>query len=99
ARDAAPLMPYTTLFRSWDGDDYAARARAFGWRAIEIDGHDVAEIDRAYREASDVSSPTLLVARTVKGHGVSFLADQEGWHGKALDRKSTRLNSSHVKTP
>jgi transketolase len=74
----------------WDGDDYAARARAFGWRAVEIDGHDVAEIDRAYREASDGSSPTLIVARTVKGHGVSFLADQEGWHGKALDEQQAK---------
>ena len=68
----------------WDGDRYAARARAFGWRAMEIDGHDVAQIDAAYREASDGSAPTLIVARTVKGHGVSFLADAEGWHGKAL---------------
>jgi transketolase len=68
----------------WDGDRYAARARAFGWRALEIDGHDVAQIDAAYREASDGSVPTLIVARTVKGHGVSFLADAEGWHGKAL---------------
>jgi transketolase len=74
----------------WDGEEYAARARAFGWRAIEIDGHDVAEIDRAYREASDGSSPTLIVARTVKGHGVSFLADQEGWHGKALDEQQAK---------
>jgi transketolase len=68
----------------WDGDRYAARARAFGWRALEVDGHDVAQIDAAYREASDGSVPTLIVARTVKGHGVSFLADAEGWHGKAL---------------
>ncbi|TMK80810.1 MAG: transketolase [Actinobacteria bacterium] len=74
----------------WDGEDYAARARAFGWRAIEIDGHDVAEIDRAYREASDGSLPTLIVARTVKGNGVSFLADQEGWHGKALDEQQAK---------
>jgi len=68
----------------WDGDGYAARARAFGWRALEIDGHDVTQIDAAYREASDGSAPTLIVARTVKGHGVTFLADAEGWHGKAL---------------
>jgi transketolase len=69
----------------WDGQAYAARAEAFGWRAIQIDGHDVEQIDAAYREASGGEGPTLIVARTVKGHGVSFLADHEGWHGKALD--------------
>jgi transketolase len=74
----------------WDGDAYAARAKAFGWRAIEIDGHDVEAVDRAYTEASDESGPTLIVAKTVKGHGVSFLADHEGWHGKALDEEQAK---------
>ena len=68
----------------WEGDVYAARAEAFGWRALCIDGHDVEAIDHAYREAEDASAPTLIVAKTEKGHGVSFLADKEGWHGKAL---------------
>jgi transketolase len=72
----------------WDGDRYAERARAFGWHAIQIDGHDVEAIDRAYREAEENSfGPTFIVARTVKGHGVSFLADAEGWHGKALSEE------------
>jgi transketolase len=74
----------------WEGEKYAARARAFGWRSIEIDGHDVSQIDRAFREASDGSSPTFIIARTVKGHGVSFLADAEGWHGKALDEQQAK---------
>ncbi|MBX3233326.1 MAG: transketolase [Labilithrix sp.] len=72
----------------WDSGAYAARARAFGWRAIEIDGHDLAAIDEAYAEASrGVDVPTLIVARTVKGKGVSFLEDEDGWHGKALDEE------------
>jgi transketolase len=74
----------------WDGDVYAARARAFGWRTLEIDGHDVAAIDGAYSEASDGNGPTLIVARTVKGYGVSFLANAEGWHGKALDAEQAK---------
>lgn len=70
----------------WDSAAYAARARAFGWRAIEIDGHDLAAIDAAYTEATSTSeSPALVVARTVKGKGVWFLENQRGWHGKALD--------------
>ena len=74
----------------WDGDTYARRAEAFGWRAIQIDGHDVGQIDQAYRQAKDGNGPTLIVARTVKGHGVSFLADAEGWHGKALDDQQAK---------
>ncbi len=74
----------------WEGDVYAKRAEAFGWRAIKIDGHDVEQVDRAYREAEDGDRPTLVVAKTVKGHGVSFLADAEGWHGKALDQEQAK---------
>jgi transketolase len=68
----------------WNGQAYVERARSFGWEAFEVDGHDVEAIDRAYRRAEASDRPTLVVARTEKGHGVSFLADAEGWHGKAL---------------
>ncbi len=69
----------------WDGDAYAARARAFGWHAIEIDGHDLSQIDRAYAEAlQQQDQPTLIIARTLKGKGFSEIENKEGWHGKAL---------------
>ncbi len=68
----------------WDIDAYAARIEAFGWDAIEIDGHDLAQIEDALARAQGASRPTAIVARTVKGRGVSFLEDKEGWHGKAL---------------
>jgi transketolase len=70
----------------WDLDSYAERARAFGWKAIEIDGHDVEAIDRAYTEAvSTEGVPTVIVARTIKGKGVKAVENKPGWHGKALD--------------
>jgi transketolase len=69
----------------WDTDAYATRVKAFGWDALVIDGHDLAEIDDAYRRARAASRPTAIVARTVKGKGVSLLEDKPGWHGKALD--------------
>ena len=69
----------------WDLDSYADRARAFGWHAIEIDGHDVEAIDRAYEEAVAVGKPVAVVARTIKGKGVKEIEDKNGWHGKALD--------------
>jgi transketolase len=69
----------------WDLDSYANRARAFGWHAIEIDGHDIEEIDRAYGEALAAERPVAIVARTIKGKGVKAVEDKPGWHGKALD--------------
>jgi transketolase len=71
----------------WDLDTYAARARSFGWHPIEVDGHDVAAIDAAFTEAEGSDAPAIVIAKTEKGHGVSFLANQEGWHGKALSQE------------
>jgi transketolase len=69
----------------WDLDSYADRVRAFGWHAIEIDGHDVVQIDTAYREAeSTTGKPTAIVAKTIKGKGYSKVENQPGWHGKAV---------------
>jgi transketolase len=69
----------------WDLDLFAARARAFGWHPIEIDGHDLDAIDRAYAEAQGVDDrPTVLLARTEKGHGVAAVANKNGFHGKPL---------------
>ena len=68
----------------WHGDVYAARAQAFGWHAIQIDGQDVEAVNAAYAEALTSDKPVCIIAKTKKGAGVSFLADHEGWHGKAL---------------
>jgi transketolase len=75
----------------WNTAAYAARLRAFGWNAIELDGHDFAAIDRAYAEAvKHKDRPTCLVAKTVKGSGVALVANKEGWHGKALTADQAR---------
>jgi transketolase len=71
----------------WDGEAYAERARAFGWSALVVDGHDLLALDQAFSDAEGSDRPTLVVARTRKGAGVSFLDDREGWHGKALSRE------------
>ena len=72
----------------WDLASYSERLRTFGWHAIEIDGHDVEQIDAAYREAADRSGqPTAVVARTLKGKGYSKVEDQPGWHGKAITQE------------
>jgi len=71
----------------WDLDAYAERARAFGWHAMEVDGHDARAIDAAYTQAEASDGPALVIARTQKGRGVSFLVDREGWHGKPLSQE------------
>ena len=74
----------------WDMGAYAARVRAFGVDPIVIDGHDLAEIDDAFERARGASRPTAVLARTVKGKGVSFIENKEGWHGKALDPEQAK---------
>src|SRR5438105_2107476 len=70
----------------WDLASYVRRIEAYGWNAIEIDGHDVDAIDRAYEEALTPNGrPTAVVARTLKGKGVKAVENKDGWHGKALD--------------
>jgi transketolase len=65
---------------------YSDRLRAFGWHAIEIDGHDVEQIDRAYTQAAATTDrPTAVVARTLKGKGASSVEDKPGAHGKVID--------------
>ncbi len=69
----------------WDLDLFARRAAAFGWHAIEIDGHDLGAIDRAFAEAlATTDRPTVILARTEKGHGVAAVANKNGFHGKPL---------------
>lgn len=78
----------------WNTEAYAARARAFGWNAIIIDGHNYEEINQAYKQALEAKDvPTCIVAKTMKGRGVSFLENKDGWHGKPVpkDREDEAL--------
>ena len=70
----------------WDTGAYAARLQSFGWHTIEIDGHDVDAINAAYQAAAGTTGrPTAIIARTMKGRGVSAVEDKEGFHGRPLD--------------
>lgn len=63
---------------------YKKRFEAFGWNALEINGHKMQEIIDALKKARTSKKPFAIIAKTIKGKGVSFLEDKEGWHGKAL---------------
>ena len=70
----------------WNTGAYAARLQAFGWHTIEIDGHDVDAINTAYQQAvATQGRPTAIIAKTMKGRGVSAVQDKEGFHGRPLD--------------
>lgn len=72
---------------AFDIDTYCKRFESFGWQSIGIDGHDYDEIITALENANEsTDKPTMIVAKTHKGKGVSFLADEDNWHGKALEK-------------
>jgi transketolase len=76
----------TTMWQH-DLDQFTRRWRAFGWHALAIDGHDMNAILDAYAEARSVKGqPTMIVAATVKGKGISFAEGKDGWHGRALKK-------------
>lgn len=63
--------------------DLSEKIRAFGWNVIDIDGHNIQEIYSSIEEAKLSDKPTAIVAKTIKGKGVSFMENNAGWHGKA----------------
>ena len=67
-----------------DIDPLVDKLIAFKWNVVETDGHDVAKLEKAFCEAKEYKGkPTMIVAHTVKGKGVSFMEDVAGWHGVA----------------
>ena len=91
---------------AFDVDTYCRRFEAFGWQTIGIDGHNFDEILPALAQAkTSTDKPTMIVAKTFKGKGISFLEDAENWHGKALakgeelDKALAELGPLHVDVP
>src|SRR5882762_4945724 len=89
-----------------DMDQFARRWSAFGWHSIVIDGHDMNAILDALDEAKRTKGrPTMILARTIKGKGVSFVEGKDGWHGKAfkkgeeMDRAIAELEKQFVPVP
>ena len=70
----------------YDVDVYRRRFEAFNWRTEVIDGHDMDEIMEVLGAVGLGKQPLAIIAKTEKGHGISFIADKDGWHGKALSK-------------
>ena len=71
----------------WNVSEYEKRIQSSGWETKVIDGHNVKKILKALKKARKSEKPFAIIAKTVKGKGVSFLENKEGWHGKTLSRE------------
>ncbi|MBI2578756.1 MAG: transketolase [Candidatus Aenigmarchaeota archaeon] len=67
--------------------EYEKRISSFGWDTTVVDGHSFPEILDAYKKSLSSKKPVMIIAKTIKGKGVSFLEDKDGWHGKALKKE------------
>jgi transketolase len=86
------------LSRTRPIDDPAAIFRAFGWHTVECDGHDHADIRRAFSAATDhQGQPTCVIAHTIKGKGVSFMEGDFNWHAKAPSREQLDAAISEIR--
>lgn len=71
---------------------FVDRISSFGWKVISIDGHSFEQISKAFKETQKVKNvPVMIIAKTIKGKGVSFLENQDGWHGKALNEEQLQV--------
>ena len=87
--DTEKVMALEPLRAKWD---------AFGWHTILINGHDISEILHAFKEFNSVKNkPTVILAQTVKGKGVSFMENKAGWHGKAPNKDELEQALKEIK--
>lgn len=83
--DINRLAQSGTTMHGHDIKAYARKFKAFGWDVLQINGHKVSEILSAFKKARESEKPAVILAKTIKGKGVSFLEDKNGWHGKPLN--------------
>lgn len=86
--DVNRLGQANATMHGWNLKAYEQKAQSFGWAAKTINGHDFDSINRALTQVGTTSGqPLMIIAKTIKGKGVSFIEDKDGWHGKALGQE------------
>ena len=77
---------------------YRKKFEAFGWRTVVVNGHKIENLLKALNSARKSSRPVIILAKTIKGKGVSFTEDKEGWHGKPLDSGQMKQALNELET-
>jgi transketolase len=74
-------------------EPFADKWQAFGWRVIDVDGHNFGDLNNAFNQfkSHKISKPTLIIAHTLKGRGVSFMENQANWHHGGIDDEKLNL--------
>ena len=79
--------------------DIAAKWRAFGWNVIDTDGNSVESIFDAIDEAKTIKGmPTIIIAKTIKGKGISFMEGKNIWHGKPIDDEHYKIAMKELRS-
>ncbi|MDO8508253.1 MAG: transketolase [Nanoarchaeota archaeon] len=73
-----------------DVKSYSSRFQQFGWETISINGHNIQQILDALEKAKKSLKPVMIIAKTIKGKGVKFIEDKNGWHGKTLNSQELK---------
>ncbi len=82
-----------------DVSAYKKRFQGFGWKTISVNGHSVPQLIKAMRQAKKSKKPIAIMAKTLKGRGVSFLENKKGWHGKALNKEQLEKALTELPNP
>ena len=83
------IMPIEPITDKW---------RAFGWNVLDIDGHDMAAVVQALETAkAHKNQPTIIIARTIKGKGVSYMENICEWHGKAPSKEQAEIALNEIR--
>jgi len=83
----------------YDVEKYKKRFQSFGWNVFVVDGHNVTDLISSFLQAKKSSNPVMILAKTIKGKGVSFLENKDGWHGKALSKIQLQQALNEISNP
>ena len=77
-------------------NSWKTRFEAFGWKVVEVNGHDVEELDKVFKEENKEDKPLVILANTIKGKGVSIVENDPRWHWRLPNKKELKVFMSEL---